>query len=259
MRWKASGARHGCEQPADGDRGTRRAARAGSRPDSRRAGSRRSSPDGRGRGLRSSSRITRSSSGIVCGTRSTADQPPSARSTWQAAVVARCASAPGSSAPRDGGSAAGRHCRPRGAASPLPARACRQTDTCRQSARVAPSRHAAPFPDRCSAIHPSFTCGRPIDFDSPPRLTVSTSACSTTLREAPGAGSIGIVGKHLVADERQVVRRAQVDEGRQLVALEPAPRRVVRAHHEHRSRRVGDRVRAGPPDRSCHAPWYSAR
>ena len=67
--------------------------------------------------------------------------------------------------------------------------------TDRYVSAISSSRMSAPCtsaPEPFSAIHPSFTCGRPSDFDAPPSPIVNTvSSRSRTEADAPGAGSIG--------------------------------------------------------------------
>ena len=77
--------------------------------------------------------------------------------------------------------------RVRGGTRRPPAPACPPTETCRRSApgpRVPRARSSAGPP---TTVHPSFTCGRPIDFDAPPRENVSTWARAA--RSVNGASS----------------------------------------------------------------------
>ena len=140
----------------------------------------------------SSSSSTSDSSERSCGTCTTADQPPSTaqhvdRRDARAASVrsdSRLRRTRARICARIAGAAA------RSAPPPRPAPASTPTDRCRRSFRRRPAlRRPSPTGRRIQSS-PSFSCGRPADFDSPPRLKVSTSAPASTC-VASGAGSSG--------------------------------------------------------------------
>ena len=72
--------------------------------------------------------------------------------------------------------------------------------------RRAPRARSAAGPP--TTIHPSLTCGRPSDFDAPPRVNVSTSARARQIGDRRSAVE-RVVGEHLVDDQRPAALAAQ--------------------------------------------------
>ena len=170
---------------------------------------------------------TRSSSDSSDGTCSTAYQPPSLRSTRQRGTRGRRrAAAYGSSPRRVPRSARGRRA-PRSSSSArreLHRRRHRQIGVADQleplERRVDRARSGPP-----TAIQPSFTCGSPTDFDSPPSANDSTSP---RVGDAAGAARRArlelVVGEHFVGDDRDAARprrSPRADRARRAVTNEP--------------------------------------
>ncbi len=151
---------------------------------------------------------TRSSSGSSDGTCSTAYQPPSAGARGTPARprlsdLRTCPRAADSSRPRAAESAP-RTTAPRSSSSPPPpAPASTPTGRCRTRARAARARAATSRRDPRRAIHPSFTCGSPTDFDRPPsakaQRRIGPRQHAARLAAAPGFELV--VGEHFVGDD----------------------------------------------------------
>ena len=93
-----------------------------------------------------------------------------------------------------------------------------------------------------AAIHASFTCGRPTDFDRPPSENASTSLRSSTrpaARRAPRRQLV--VGKDLIRHERQIVGRRKFCKALDLVRLDERAGRIVGRHDQNRARARRDR------------------
>ena len=216
------------------------AAAAGSPRGTPLAGSRRSSRGGRGRSWSRSRRSTCSSSGSVAGTSQHRIPAAFAVAARDVAAPARRASAarqrsrrpahvsaPAAAAPARAGCArrAGPACPPRG--------------TCRQRVPAAPAPRRAARAGRTTAIQPSFSCGRPQDFDRPPSENVSARCRRRPGSPARGIGAPREVGEHLVGDDRHVAGRAQLLQVARLVLLQERSGGVVGVHHHDGARALG--------------------
>ena len=84
-----------------------------------------------------------------------------------------------------------------------------------------------------ATIHPSFSCGSPAILDKPLSEKQSASAGHAGHRQnALGIVSEGVIGEHLIRDDREPVPRAQPRQFLPLMTLEVGARRVVRVHQD---------------------------
>ena len=204
----ATSLRH-CGAARDGRRRRTPPARAaGSRRGRPRRRNRRSSRDARARGRRRAARSTSASSDSVAGTRK--HGRPAAFGLEQRHRRTRGHGAASAARLRAMRAAiAARIARPaRSAPARRPARASTPTGTCRRSPRAARAPRLARVAGPLTTIQPSFSCGRPADFDRPPSTNVSarvSPASDAASRAAPER----IVGEDLVGHRARRLALAQ--------------------------------------------------